>query len=110
MTRSIHTIAVVGAGTMGRGIAYACCVAGYRTKLYDVNAAMLKSAKDYVSASLQKAVNKTLLSPEDAAKSIARLETTADFATAVNTSDFIIEAVPEKKVGRGVYEYGQNRK
>jgi 3-hydroxybutyryl-CoA dehydrogenase len=64
--------------------------------LFDVDATMLKKAKDYVSASLQKAVNKTLLTPEDAAKSIARLETTAEFAIAVGTADFVIEAVPEK--------------
>ena len=96
MSHPINTIAVLGAGTMGQGIAYTSCLAGYRTKLFDIDAAMLKKAKDYISNTLQKAVAKSLLTQDDAAKSIARLETTTDFSNAVTTADFLIEAVPEK--------------
>jgi len=96
MSHSVHAVAVLGAGTMGQGIAYASCLAGYRTKLFDVDAGMLKKAKEYVASSLQKAVAKSLLTPDDAAKSVARLETTTDFPSAVTNADFLIEAVPEK--------------
>jgi len=96
MSHAVHTVAVLGAGTMGQGIAYASCSAGYRTKLFDVDAGMLKKAKEYVANSLQKAVARSSLTPDDAAKSVARLETTTDFSSAVTSADFLIEAVPEK--------------
>jgi 3-hydroxybutyryl-CoA dehydrogenase len=96
MSQPIHTIAVLGAGTMGQGIAYASSLAGYRTKAFDIDDAMLKKAKDYVSNTLQKAVTKSLLSQDDAAQSVARLETTTDFSSAATNADFIIEAAPEK--------------
>jgi len=96
MSHPIHTIVVFGAGTMGQGITYASCLAGYRTKLFDIDAAMLKEAKEYISSTLQKAVTKSLLTQDDATKSGARLETTTDFSSAVTNADFLIEAVPEK--------------
>jgi len=96
MANPIQSIAVLGAGTMGQGIAYASCHAGYRTKLFDIEPAMLQKAKDYMSSAFQKAVSKTLLSQEEANKSFARLETTTDFSLAISNADFLIEAAPEK--------------
>jgi len=96
MAQPIQNIAVLGAGTMGQGIAYASCLAGYRTKLFDIELAMLQKAKDYISSAFQKAVSKALLTQEEANKSFARLETTTDFSLAISNTDFLIEAAPEK--------------
>jgi 3-hydroxybutyryl-CoA dehydrogenase len=96
MANPIQRLAVLGAGTMGQGIAYASCLAGYRTKLFDIDPAMLQKAKDYIANAFQKAASKTLLSQEEANKSFARLEATTDFSLAVSNADFLIEAAPEK--------------
>ncbi len=91
-----NTLAVLGAGTMGRGIAYASCLAGYQTKLYDISDEILQQAGSYVLASFQKAVAKGVVQQEAAAKAYARLQVTSHFEDAVNFADFVIEAVPEK--------------
>jgi 3-hydroxybutyryl-CoA dehydrogenase len=96
MTQTPSTIAVLGGGTMGRGIAYASCLAGYHTKLYDVAENILQQAGANILTSLQKAKAKGLLSEELAAKSYSRLQTTTDLKHAAGHADFVIEAVPEK--------------
>jgi 3-hydroxybutyryl-CoA dehydrogenase len=96
MKQTINTIAVIGAGTMGRGIAYASCLAGYTTKLYDVEDKILNAAAETITASFRKAVDKAILSPDVVSQSLARLQTTADLNHAVSAADFIIEAIPEK--------------
>src|SRR5262245_41115777 len=92
----INTIAILGAGTMGRGIAYASCMAGNQTKLYDVADESLTQAGNYVMASFQKAVGKGVVTDASAAQAFSRLQTTTVFENAVNFADFVIEAVPEK--------------
>ncbi len=92
----INTLAVIGAGTMGRGIAYASCLAGYQTKLYDLSDEILKQAGNYIMTSFQKATAKGVISEEIAAKAYSRLQTTAVFENAVPFADFVIEAAPEQ--------------
>jgi 3-hydroxybutyryl-CoA dehydrogenase len=96
MNSPISTITVIGAGTMGQGIAYAGCLAGYTTNLYDVENAILNKATEYVSNTFQKAAGKQLLSADDAKAGMARLATTVDFESALKSCDFMIEAAPEK--------------
>lgn len=93
---SLNTLAVIGAGTMGRGIAYASCLAGYQTKLYDVSQEALQQAGNYVLTSFQKAAARGMVPPEAAAQGYARLQTTTALESAAGHADFIIEAVPEK--------------
>ncbi len=96
MNQPLNTIAVIGGGTMGRGIAYASCLAGYQTKLYDVSDGILQQASSYVHTTFQKATAKGLVTEEHAAKSFSRLQTTTDLQLAATNADFIIEAIPEK--------------
>lgn len=96
MTQPLNTIAVIGGGTMGRGIAYASCLAGYQTKLFDVSNEVLQQASQYVLASFQKATAKGLVVEEHAAKSYSRLQTTTELQVAAAHADFVIEAIPEK--------------
>lgn len=96
MPPTIHRLAVIGAGTMGRGIAYASCLAGFATKLYDVADKILTQASAALLADFRKAVDKKIISDEAAAKSFARLQTTTDLAAAAQDAEFIIEAIPER--------------
>jgi 3-hydroxybutyryl-CoA dehydrogenase len=81
---------------MGRGIAYASCLAGYATTLYDVEDKFLKNALENISSSFRKAVDKAIFSPETMSQSLARLHTTTDLNSAASEADFVIEAIPEK--------------
>jgi 3-hydroxybutyryl-CoA dehydrogenase len=96
MNQTINTIAVVGAGTMGRGIAYASCLAGYATKLYDVEDNILNKAVENITGSFRKAVEKGILTPAGVNQALALLQTTTDLDNAAPAADFVIEAIPEK--------------
>jgi len=96
MKKGVKTIAVIGAGTMGRGIAYASCLAGYATKLYDVEEHFLNKAVESIAGSFRKAVDKAILAHETMTQSLARLQTTTDLNVAASEADFVIEAIPEQ--------------
>ncbi|HEY2324492.1 MAG TPA: 3-hydroxyacyl-CoA dehydrogenase family protein [Thermoanaerobaculia bacterium] len=91
----IRTIAVIGTGTMGRGIAYLAAVAGYDTLLHDSDAAALDAARESIEATLAKGVEKKKLPAEDAHAALERMQMVADLEPAVRDADLIIEAVPE---------------
>lgn len=88
-------ISVIGAGTMGAGIAQASALAGYELILYDVAADVLGQSLEDIHASIEKGVarGKTDAAVADAAKSA--IQTTTSLETAAH-ADLIIEAVPEK--------------
>lgn len=91
----IRTIAVIGGGTMGRGIAYLAAVSGYDTVLHDADAAALEAARESIEATLAKGIEKKKVTQEEAYASIERLQMVADLEPAVRDADLIIEAVPE---------------
>ncbi|MCL6565960.1 MAG: 3-hydroxyacyl-CoA dehydrogenase [Acidobacteriia bacterium] len=91
----IQTIAVIGAGTMGRGIAYAAAVGGYRTILEDVAASVLEQALDWIAQSLEEAVARGKLTAEQKQQALARITTARAVEDACRTADLVIEAVPE---------------
>ena len=91
---SMQRIVVIGAGTMGAGIAEVCAKAGFDTVLSDVNEAVLERANGRIDASLNKAVAKAKLSEEDAAAARGRIRFDTDTASA-DRADLVIEAVPE---------------
>lgn len=93
---AIRTIAVLGAGTMGHGIAHGTAVAGYETRLYDVSEAQLAKARGQIEAILRKSVELGKLAAADVDATLGRLTTTTDVAAALGGADFIIEAAPEK--------------
>jgi 3-hydroxybutyryl-CoA dehydrogenase len=89
-------IAVLGAGTMGHGVAHAAAVSGFETRLYDVSDAQLAKARGQIDAILRKAVDLGKLNGPDADATMARLITTSDVAAAVGEADLVIETAPER--------------
>jgi 3-hydroxybutyryl-CoA dehydrogenase len=99
---TVRTIAVLGAGTMGHGIAHAAATSGFDTRLYDVSESQLAKARGAVEGILRAAVGLGKGTATDADRALARLMTTNDLAGALDGIDFVIEAAPERaeiKVG-----------
>jgi 3-hydroxybutyryl-CoA dehydrogenase len=92
----IKTVAVIGAGIMGRGIAHAAAIGGYRTILEDLLPAALRRAESEIRANLDKAVElgKVMAPAADAA--FRRLEYAGSVEEAAREADLVIEAVPEE--------------
>jgi 3-hydroxybutyryl-CoA dehydrogenase len=93
---TIHSISVIGAGTMGHGIAHAAAAAGYSTRLYDVSETQLQRAREAVDGIFRKTVELGKGTAAEADAALRRLSTSADLATALDGTDFIIEAAPER--------------
>jgi 3-hydroxybutyryl-CoA dehydrogenase len=93
---AVKNVAVLGAGTMGHGIAHAAMTAGYETALYDVSEAAVAKGKAAIEAVIAKSVELGKASAGDAAAMRARLRTTTSVADAVGNADIVIEAAPEK--------------
>ncbi|MEJ7876258.1 MAG: 3-hydroxyacyl-CoA dehydrogenase NAD-binding domain-containing protein, partial [Solirubrobacterales bacterium] len=89
----IERIGVVGAGTMGAGIAQLGCLGSFEVVLHDPDPQALASGADRLRAALAKGAGKGLWKPEDAARAEGRLET-AGFDGLAGT-DLVIEAAPE---------------
>jgi 3-hydroxybutyryl-CoA dehydrogenase len=92
---NIRSIAVLGGGIMGRGIAYVSVLAGYDTYLQDVNRAALDQARAEISGLLDKGVAAAKVDAAKAADAKTRLKTVATLDEAVTQADLVIEAVPE---------------
>jgi 3-hydroxybutyryl-CoA dehydrogenase len=92
---TIRSIAVLGGGIMGRGIAYVSVLAGYDTYLQDVNRAALDQARAEISGLLDKGVAAAKVDAAKAADAKTRLKTVATLDEAVTQADLVIEAVPE---------------
>ena len=93
---AVKTIAVIGAGIMGRGIAQVAALGGYRTLLEDVLPAALRKAESELRANLDKAVELKKVSSQDAEAAIGRLEYAGSVEEAAREADLVIEAVPEE--------------
>ena len=92
----IQTIAVIGAGIMGRGIAHAAALGGYRTILEDLLPAALRKAESEIRANLDKAVELNKVTAADADAAMRRLEYAGSVEEAAREADLVIEAVPEE--------------
>lgn len=92
----IRQIAVLGAGTMGHGIAHAAIAGGYRTRLYDVSDAAIQKGTAAIDAIIRKGVDLGKVQASEADAMRARLTTTIRLEEALDGVDFIIEAAPEK--------------
>jgi len=88
-------IAVIGAGTMGNGIAQVCAQGGHTVVLSDVDGAALERARTQVDRSLGKLAEKGKIAPADRTATLERIEFTPDLAD-VTAADFVVEAVVEK--------------
>jgi len=92
---SIKTVAVLGAGTMGNGIAHVFARAGYKVLLRDVEQRFLDRALDTIAKNLDREIKKGKLDPALKETVLARLVPVTDMSTIAN-ADFVVEAVPEK--------------
>ncbi len=92
----IHRIAVIGAGTMGHGIAHVAALAGHDVRLYDVTAEAAAAGRAKVVANLGKGVELGKLAADARDAALARLTATGELAVACAEVDLVIEAVPEK--------------
>ena len=92
----IKTVAMIGAGDMGHGIAEVALLAGYRVNLYDIKDEYVDLGKKRIFASLDLLLSKGKIPAElDTAIREQLLKTTTDLADAVGNADLVIEAIPE---------------
>ena len=93
---AIKTIAVIGAGIMGRGIAHAAALGGYRTILEDLLPGALRRAESEIRTNLDQAVELGKVSSPEADAAFHRLEYAGSVDEAAREADLVIEAVPEE--------------
>ena len=91
----IDTIAVIGSGTMGRGIAHASAVGGFRTLLFDVSSEVLERSLAQIGADLEEGVKRGKIAASAAADARGRL-TPITALDGAKDAGFVIEAVPEE--------------
>jgi len=94
-SRPIRRVAVIGAGTMGHGIAQVAAMAGYQTRLTDTNSDALTDAMSRIASNLAGAVSRSKMTQDDADAAIARIATAADPTASARDADLVIEAVAE---------------
>lgn len=94
LAQTIQTVCICGAGTMGSGIALLTAQHGLYTILYDVQSAMLTSAREGMEKSLQQLVQKGKLTEQQRVETLGRLRFTNDTNDCL--ADIIIEAIVEK--------------
>lgn len=91
---TIRTVAIIGAGQMGSGIAQAVATGGYAVRLYDADPSRLPLARGIIANSLARRVDRDSLGADEAQAILGRITDAADLA-AVGTADLVIEAAVE---------------
>jgi 3-hydroxybutyryl-CoA dehydrogenase len=92
---TIKTIAILGSGTMGNGIAHVFARAGYKVLLRDVEQRYLDRALDTISKNLDREIKKGKLPESEKGSVLSRIVPVTDMST-ISNADFLVEAVPEK--------------
>jgi 3-hydroxybutyryl-CoA dehydrogenase len=93
---SIHTIGVVGAGTMGHGIAQVAAQAGFQVVLEDVSDDLTARALRRIEENLRKGVERGKVTQDEMRAALSRVTASSDLKSAVAGADLIIEAIVEK--------------
>jgi len=93
---SVRTVAVIGAGIMGRGIAHVAALGGYRTMLEDILPGSLRKAESEIRANLDKGVELGKLEKSAADAAFSRIQLVGSVEEAAREADLVIEAVPEE--------------
>jgi 3-hydroxybutyryl-CoA dehydrogenase len=92
----IARLAVLGAGTMGHGIAHAASAAGYETRLFDVDAASLDRGRAAIAAIVAKGIELGKVAAADRDMLLGRLQASTNLPDVLRDAEFIIEAAPER--------------
>ena len=95
MTRSITNVTVIGAGTMGNGIAHVFAMKNYTVVLCDISEAALERAIATIGKNLDRMVAKEKISDEDKIAALANITINTDLASAVSEADLVVEAATE---------------
>lgn len=90
----IKTVGVVGAGTMGNGIAHVFAQHGFNVRLVDVSNDVLNRAMTIIRKNMQRQVKKEIITPEEIQQAVDRIETSTDM-TSLREADFVVEAATE---------------
>ncbi|WP_115864392.1 3-hydroxyacyl-CoA dehydrogenase family protein [Halorussus litoreus] len=88
-------VAVLGAGTMGHGIAQVSAMAGHEVTIRDIDGEIVADGIDAIEGNLQGGVDRDKVTAEEMAAALDRISGTTDFAEAVADADLVVEAVPE---------------
>lgn len=96
MMPEIRRVAVLGAGTMGHGIAQVAAMAGYTVALRDTAHDRVTEGLERIRANLEKGVERGKVEPADRDAALQRIETHTDLASSIAEADLVIEAVPER--------------
>ncbi len=96
MKPEVKAIAVIGAGTMGRGIAYAAAFGGYNTILEDISAPRLEEAVRWIVQAFEEGVARGKVDAATRDRAIPLIYTATTVQDAIRYADLIIEAVPEE--------------
>lgn len=91
---SIKRIAVIGAGTMGNGIALVCAIAGVEAVMIDVSDSALERGMAAIRTSLERLVKKEKLSAQQSTEAFGRISASTDYA-AITGTELVIEAATE---------------
>ena len=92
---AIRTVAVLGAGTMGNGIAHLFARSGYNVILRDVEQSFLVRARDTIARNLDREIKRGKIEESDKSQVLTRIFTTTDFSE-IARADFAVEAIPER--------------
>ena len=92
----IRRVTVLGAGTMGHGIAHAAAAAGFETAMYDVSQAAVEKGRQRIDDIFRKGVELGKIAQGDADAAMARLTISDNLHDVLDGTDFVIEAAPEK--------------
>ena len=92
----IKKVGVIGAGTMGHGIAQVCAMAGCEVVLCDIDADFVATGLSKIQANLHKGVARGKVDADLAEESLCKLSGTTEHAIVADEADLLIEAIPEK--------------
>ncbi len=91
----MNKVSVIGAGTMGNGIAHVFAMNGYEVNLLDISQDALERAQATISGNLDRMIRKENISEEDKAQTLGRLSTSTDIQGGVANADLVVEAATE---------------
>ncbi len=94
--KEIEKVAVLGAGTMGHGIAQVAATAGMTVVIRDVDDGVLAAARGKIEKSLAKLVDKGRVEAKVRDEALGRIATTKDLGEAADGADLVVEAIPER--------------
>ena len=92
---SIKNVSVIGAGTMGNGIAHVFAQCGFSVNLIDVNASQLQRALDTITKNLDRQVTKGTVTEEQKKATLANISLVSDLAAGVSSAQLVVEAATE---------------